>query len=57
MGIIQQLKETLFGSADDQQYSYQCNVCQATFESNEAHMGKVACEQCGANDVQALPPE
>lgn len=57
MGIIQRLTALLSKETAPQTYMYRCTVCHATFESSEAHMGHVTCEQCGANDVRSVATE
>jgi rRNA maturation endonuclease Nob1 len=57
MEIIQQFKELLPNSTEEQTYTYRCNVCQTKFTSTESHMGKVACEACGASNVRDTTTE
>ncbi len=54
MTLTERLKKWVTGSKDPEMYQYQCNVCQATFDSPEADIQAAACDACGASNVRAL---
>lgn len=49
MGIIDRAKALIGG---DDAFRYQCTSCGAVFDSEEAHMGKVTCPECGDRSVR-----
>lgn len=51
MSIIDRAK-SLVGGGEDDTFRYQCTSCKEIFESEEAHMGKVSCPQCGDRNVR-----
>jgi DNA-directed RNA polymerase subunit RPC12/RpoP len=51
MSIIDRAKSLVTGS-EEERFRYQCTSCKEIFESDEAHMGKVSCPQCGDRNVR-----
>lgn len=52
MPLTRRIREVLGSAGSEQRYAYQCNVCQATFESDHATAAEAGCPHCGANNVR-----
>jgi rRNA maturation endonuclease Nob1 len=54
MSLLNRVKSAVGMNSEAQTYSYQCTVCQTTFESTDPNVGAVACTACGSADVSAV---
>jgi Zn finger protein HypA/HybF involved in hydrogenase expression len=56
MSLIQRFT-SLFGGESSTTYEYQCLTCDGHFTSEEAHMARVSCPDCGSSDVRSVATE
>jgi len=54
MSLVNRIRSAVGMDSEDETYTYQCTVCQTTFESTDPNVGAVACTSCGSADVSAV---
>ncbi|WP_162562329.1 FmdB family zinc ribbon protein [Salinigranum rubrum] len=56
MSLLQRLTAML-DRGESREYEYQCLTCTDHFVTDEAHMARVACPDCGSSDVRSVAGE
>ena len=54
MSLVNRIRSAVGMDREAETYTYQCTVCQTTFESTDPNVGAVACTSCGSADVSAV---